>query len=318
MKMRYIKRFLLPVLIYVLFFIEIISIYASTNVCTFEHTIKELKVVPEYLAVGEYLYEIEESLIDEEDLYRLVNISGYLMKRETEKYLPVAADLLLVSDDKAYRLDLYTNKRTDIYYLDQSNPDSKDLYVGWFGKFPAESVENDIYKIGFVISENNSEAVLWTDNMINIVSHEIKSLKNISDFLGYIENQSDYIVCIAAKDEASKALTDEIIQDFRNLGLDFGLPEHYRWSYLAVIDSGRVAFEELSDEVITCDTNILDLNISLQSAGYECGNISSIKINGDEFSVNERGLNIVVYDKQLGYVIDSISVDTFSDNNLIR
>lgn len=318
MKQRYIKRFLLPVLIYILFFMEIISIYASTNVCTFERTIKELKVIPEYLASGDYLYEIENSFIDEEDLYRLVNISGYLMKKEDDKNLPVAADLLLMSDDKTYKLDLYTNKRTDIYYLNQSDIDDKNLYVGWFGKFPAESVENGTYRIGLIFSEQGRDCVLWTDKMINIVSNEIKSQKSISDFLNYIGGQSDYVVCIAVKDEASQSLTAEIVQDFCNMGLEFDLPGKYRWSYLAVIDNGQVIYENLSDKGIKYETIIADSQISLLSAGYDLGNNCSIKINGVEYAINSRGINIVVYDKKAGYILDSICVDTFADSSLTR
>ncbi len=143
-------------------------------------------------------------------------------------------------------------------------------------------------------------------------------INNITEFFNFIDDKRDYIICIAAKDEASKALTDEIIKGFRNLGLDFDLREHYRWSYLAVICNGQVVFEELSDKTITCDINIDNNNISLLSAGFDYGNASSIKINGDEFSLNGRGLNIVVYDKQLGYVVDSISVDTFLNNSISR
>lgn len=40
------------------------------------------------------------------------------------------------------------------------------------------------------------------------------------------------------------------------------------------------------------------------------GNVSNIKVNNVEYSVNHRGLNIVVYDKRIGKIVDSVCFDT--------
>ena len=45
------------------------------------------------------------------------------------------------------------------------------------------------------------------------------------------------------------------------------------------------------------------------SIGYQDGNVASVKINGEECSVNRRGLNIVVYSHYQDKVIDSVSFD---------
>ena len=49
----------------------------------------------------------------------------------------------------------------------------------------------------------------------------------------------------------------------------------------------------------------------ISSAGMEVGNSCSIKINDKEYAINNRGLNIVVYDIIYHFVIDSVCFDTY-------
>ena len=48
----------------------------------------------------------------------------------------------------------------------------------------------------------------------------------------------------------------------------------------------------------------------IQSAGLAAGNYASIIVNGTEYAVNARGINIVVYDNLAKEVIDSVAFDT--------
>ena len=47
----------------------------------------------------------------------------------------------------------------------------------------------------------------------------------------------------------------------------------------------------------------------VSSKAWRQGNTSEIKINGVEYSVNQRGINIVIYDKDKHEVWDSIAFD---------
>lgn len=47
------------------------------------------------------------------------------------------------------------------------------------------------------------------------------------------------------------------------------------------------------------------------SAGAQCGNDCSIQLNGREQAKRRRGLNIVVYNQELGSVVDSVCFDTY-------
>jgi len=131
--------------------------------------------------------------------------------------------------------------------------------------------------------------------------------------------QGDYITIIAVKDEGSAALTDGIVEKARAVGLKFDLAEDgYRKSYLAVLDGKAVVYEEMSDQKLEYTVKLDGHNIALISAGYEVGNSASIQVDNVEYAKNRRGLNIVVFNKLTESVIDSASVDTFSDNKVSR
>lgn len=52
------------------------------------------------------------------------------------------------------------------------------------------------------------------------------------------------------------------------------------------------------------------MEYSLVSAGYDSGSTSSICLDGEEYSLDGRGLNLVVYDHYFQEVIDVVCFDT--------
>jgi len=138
---------------------------------------------------------------------------------------------------------------------------------------------------------------------------------NETDIYKYLDKLSNpnYITIISARDEFSGALNDKILEQLKNLGFKSDLKGKYRWSYIGVINSGTVEFEDMKNDKINFSKQIDDLNVEVISAGMSSGNISSIKINNKEYSMKYRGLNIVVYDKETDCVVDSVCFDTHSD-----
>ena len=59
-------------------------------------------------------------------------------------------------------------------------------------------------------------------------------------------------------------------------------------------------------------------NILIKSGGFENGIISSTQINGIEFSPNERGINVVIYDYETNEVYDSAVFDTYESPTTLR
>lgn len=139
----------------------------------------------------------------------------------------------------------------------------------------------------------------------------MQSTKDLTEFAVLVKNP-DYIICISIKDDATRGLTDEEIEKLQSLGVKTRFAELYRGSLVAVIDSGELI--EQKDGIMNLSYEYKpysNCEIKISSAGYEVGNISSIIINGQEYSKNQRGLNVVVYDKTKDKVICSTVFDTW-------
>ena len=122
-------------------------------------------------------------------------------------------------------------------------------------------------------------------------------------------DQQKNTVIISVRDEASEDMSDMIAEDLMSLGIRTDLRKKYQYSYYAIVSSSRVV-EEVSDQPLEYDGMINDQSIHITSAGYCVGDFSSIIYNGEEYSKNKIGLNIVVIDNENYQVIDSFAINT--------
>jgi FMN phosphatase YigB (HAD superfamily) len=140
-------------------------------------------------------------------------------------------------------------------------------------------------------------------------------IDSIYHYLERIKNER-YSALIAVKDEAAASLNDAIDTRLYLLGLRRSLRGQTQRSYAAVIDRGKAAYEELALDTLTALSHrgILESGAEYEvaSAGLEAGDRCSLMIDGVEYAVNLRGLNIVVYDNETGEVADSVAFDTWS------
>lgn len=205
-----------------------------------------------------------------------------------------------------YIKDLENNivKDKTIYLFYNTSPMLKD-------KYPL----NCYYVDNFVIGLNER-----LDNLQEYDYISQRLFSNETDIYSYLDKLSnpDYITIISARDEFSSKLDDEILKKLKNLGFKSDLKDKYRWSYIGVINSGSVIHEELKNDKINFNTQIDDLKIGVFSAGANSENKSSIYIDNREYSQNLRGLNIVVYSKKIGRVVDSVCFDTYKDLKAYR
>lgn len=178
---------------------------------------------------------------------------------------------------------------------------------------------------------------------------QIMELKESSDVTGYLQNalkDADNVILLTVKDDAAIALQDTQRDYLREIGLKKLASIELQDSYIGIIDSEGVAFEKIdrvadhSELQVETDNSMDDLNLDkikkdkkeekaateltyhyeinnktnviLKSGGYQFGNLSSCNINGQEYSVNTRGINIVVYNTREAKVINSRTFDTNS------
>lgn len=186
--------------------------------------------------------------------------------------------------------------------------------TGWFGKYLNEnSLNTDISgQDGYQFMEEQLEAY----HSLIRRSITLKDSDDIAEYLSEASKLEHCYVLISIKDDGSMSLTEEQRAKFANLGL-MGLSElGERESYIGVLKDGRVDAElrdELPPEEETPEGYLqysFDENIIILSGGFNHGNLSSIQINGTEYSPNQRGINIVVYDYTENEIYDSTFFDT--------
>ncbi len=139
----------------------------------------------------------------------------------------------------------------------------------------------------------------------------MQSVVEKRDFLTYINTYSERdntTIFLSVCDEASVFLEKYSKKELRNRGLQILSNLSSNESYIAEIYNGSVAYEQADSG----NTPISKSHVGYEiiSGGANSGSISSILIDGIEYSPNSRGINVVVYDELLKSVISTAVFDT--------
>ena len=141
--------------------------------------------------------------------------------------------------------------------------------------------------------------------------------RNFYDYLDVIiRDKSQLIIVISVKDTPGYAFNEKLRKKFRLLGLNESLINKHWHSYVAVVSSGKVISEVLSskEERVAYVGKLPCGNVKVVSRSFHAGNIAYIGINDQDYSENRRGINIVVYDKLIGEVVDTVCFDTHDES----
>lgn len=158
-------------------------------------------------------------------------------------------------------------------------------------------LNNTLYKTINIVRRTKSEVI----TSLNKYFYDIVDLKK-------------NIVIVSVKHEASTKLHKFIAKNKLELNMNIGKAD----SYIGIIDkASKFKYEETSQNQITYNFKKKRKKFEIVSAGANCGNVSSIKINGVEYSKNRRGLNFVVVNNKTLEVVQSFYCDTYDDDNAL-
>ncbi len=142
---------------------------------------------------------------------------------------------------------------------------------------------------------------------------------DIDSYLGRLKIKAqDLLIIISVKDTAGAWLRRVTAESILALGFKKSLYRQQGQSYIGVLDRGEVKYEALSargETLIWRSRDIKDFQLYVRSSIYANENTSNIRVNGVEYSMNSRGLNIVVIDRSAGTIADSVCFDTHAKNN---
>ena len=168
---------------------------------------------------------------------------------------------------------------------------------------PFESLSDNLQKLYLY-----NERCLETYNIATI--HEKIGGDGAYQFIKAYMSRPDTRIFIAVQDDAATALDVDGREAFAREGLITLSKLEDRDSYIGIIEDGEVIFEQKDQGELPIIYN--NAEYSIESGGWDSGNISSIMIKDVEYSEKLRGLNIVIYDTKSEKVIDQSNYDTFA------
>ncbi len=134
----------------------------------------------------------------------------------------------------------------------------------------------------------------------------------LQEYLTLLKAFKNELIVFAVKDTPGYYISDMICGQMKELGLTADIQNNHQCAYIGVINDGIVTFEKVSAPYESISNELYDNGIYavIKSAAYFAANRASVIINGNEYAINNRGLNIVVYSKENQYLIDSVCFDT--------
>lgn len=235
------------------------------------------------------------------------------VRKIAEEYGLIYLDINLVEDEVG--ID-WTVDAADRVHLNMSGARKWTDYVGSYLKehydIPDRRLDSH-----YSAYEENTDRYMKRLEALN-VKKGFHTAEDLTEYLARLKefDKEGYTVFIAVSDDATRKLGRKRRADLEQLGLTKSLKKKYRYSYLAVIDDGLVTSEKLSKgRVETEGTLDNGLRYYLCSGGKTSGVTASLLIDGTERLKAGRGINIVIYNKELDEVISSVYFDTCADPN---
>lgn len=148
--------------------------------------------------------------------------------------------------------------------------------------------------------------VARTDNIFNYVT-------DIYSYLNVLNNIKERVgIVISVKDTSGLLYNNSIDTYMKKIGNTYNLVGKHWRSYVMLSVNGVLLYEKMNDdgESIEYKQNIGLHCVEVFSSIFKHENTARIMIDGVDYAVNRRGLNIVVFDTQNFKVIDSVVFDT--------
>lgn len=145
----------------------------------------------------------------------------------------------------------------------------------------------------------------------------LNNLLNTRDITVYLECllalREKYLIVAAVKDTLGSNIPEKAFNILHEIGFT-QITSVLHKMYVGVCGKGSVIADiagERPDDVVAFDGNFDGVELSVSSKSWSKGNIGDILINGINFSLKSRGLNIVIFDCEKNEAVDSVGYDSY-------
>jgi len=202
----------------------------------------------------------------------------------------------------------------DYLYLAKIDDIFKENYADAFNDF--EDIQQyDIFKVKI---ENGKISRDTGDTEENEDPYqELRDTIEAEEYFDQLAALKNVTIYFSVRDCAGTRWTASMIEAMHQMGfsedIDTLFAGGYR-SFIGISDNGNAVYESLKgDEANYYDGEYNGHEIFIASKTLNRGNEASIIIDDDEYSVDWRGINIVVADDEAGEVIDAVTFDTWQE-----
>ncbi|MDR0979395.1 MAG: hypothetical protein LBL91_05705 [Lachnospiraceae bacterium] len=256
---------------------------------------------------------------NKEYLYKVINLA----KEKNIELLFVSAPYQITENDQKIANSVYSIlEEENISYIDYNllydeveldfEKDFRDN--GHLNAYGATKLTNHLgnyIETHYDIPDRRQDpeyAYWWDDTQYYyrwVDEQNLKTTTDIKKWIEQVQNSNNYIVLGSYRNTTNNKISAETIQTMKILGgeklsFNFDLKDNYAF----IIDNGQVIYEKKQKSKIAYknEENWFKTRIDATTSS------SSIKIEAEEYSKNKDGLNIVVYDKVLEKVVDSVNI----------
>lgn len=166
------------------------------------------------------------------------------------------------------------------------------------------------------MEEKLNEMITMPDGSVKSFEECMDDILNTRDFSLYLDMlnvlKDRYLIIFSIKDTAGGNISAADIQKIKSLGFT-DYTRQICMMYIGIANKGSVVFNRVSDNAVTpvsFEGIVENINLFVSSKSWKCGNTAEIIINDENYSLNMRGTNIVVFDFKTNKVIDSSSYNS--------
>ena len=216
--------------------------------------------------------------------------------------------------------DIGYNPATDSENRKHNNYYGASKLTDWFGKYLTEECGATDVRGNANYSYMDDQLAEYKVKVENVI--RLKEATNVGDYISILSEGGNLSALITVKGSAGRKLSD----DSRNRISEAGLSELSKigdyTAYIGVIEKGAVKYEKmLSEEEKTTGDGIAysgrfpgGVKYTLTSGSSNNGDISSVRFDNEDYSLNERGINIIVYDNDAETIVDDTCFDTWESD----
>ena len=167
--------------------------------------------------------------------------------------------------------------------------------------------------------KDDPQYISWNQDYLKyarvVNMQEVKRIKLFTEW----QNKAvydNYTVLISSNgDNVLNRLPQDMKDKFKTLGLNKFETNKNNQKYVAIIDNGKVFFEEISDKKVEYKGRMNNkVNLLVSSENKQ----ATINVSGKPRSKNKYGINFVIYDKVNREIVDSIWLDPSNFNQVCR